>query len=90
MTAVATIIYMVFPEINIIPGVSYMKIDFSGMLPYADYLKEKVYYSGAKVPIFAISQKGKEFLDNRLEKIGKSLTINDYPMNKDKHPTPLI
>lgn len=29
MTAIATIIYMVFPEINIIPGVSYMKIDFS-------------------------------------------------------------
>lgn len=52
--------------------------------------KEKVYYSGAKVPIFAISQKGREFLDNRLEKIGKSLTINDYPMNKDKHPNPLI
>ena len=52
--------------------------------------KEKVHYSGLKVPIFAISQKGKEFLDNRLEKIGKSLTINDYPMNKDKHPNPLI
>ena len=52
--------------------------------------KEKAHYSGLKVPIFAISQKGKEFLDNRLEKIGKSLTINDYPMNKDKHPTPLI
>lgn len=29
MTAIATVIYMVFPEINIIPGVSYMKIDFS-------------------------------------------------------------
>ncbi|MBR5246611.1 MAG: ECF transporter S component [Clostridia bacterium] len=29
MTAIASIIYMVFPEINIIPGVSYMKIDFS-------------------------------------------------------------
>lgn len=29
MTAVATIIYMVFPEIPIIPGVDYMKIDFS-------------------------------------------------------------
>ena len=29
MTAVATIIYMVFPEINIVPGVDYMKIDFS-------------------------------------------------------------
>ena len=29
MTAIASIIYMIFPEINIIPGVSYMKIDFS-------------------------------------------------------------
>ena len=29
MTAIATVIYMTFPEINIIPGVSYMKIDFS-------------------------------------------------------------
>ena len=52
--------------------------------------KEKVYYSGSKVPIFAITEKGREFLDNRLEKIGKPLTINDYPMNKDKHPNPLI
>lgn len=52
--------------------------------------KEKVYYSGSKVPIFAVTEKGKEFLDNRLEKIGKPLTINEYPMNKDKHPNPLI
>ena len=52
--------------------------------------KEKVYYSGSKVPIFAITPKGREFLDNRLEIIGKDLTINDYPMNKDKHPNPLI
>ena len=52
--------------------------------------KDKVYYSGSKVPIFAITEKGREFLDNRLEKIGKPLTINDYPMNKDKHPNPLI
>lgn len=52
--------------------------------------KEKTYYSGSKVPIFAITKKGKEFLDNRLEKIGKPLTINDYPMDKDKHPNPLI
>lgn len=29
MAAIGTVIYMVFPEINIIPGVSYMKIDFS-------------------------------------------------------------
>lgn len=52
--------------------------------------KEKAYYSGSKVPIFAITEKGKEFLDNRLEKIGKPLTINDYPMNKEKHPNPLV
>lgn len=29
MAAIGAIIYMVFPEIQIIPGVSYMKIDFS-------------------------------------------------------------
>ncbi len=29
MTAIATVIYMVFPEINIVPGVSHLKIDFS-------------------------------------------------------------
>ncbi len=52
--------------------------------------KEKVYYSGSKVPIFAISEKGKEFLDNRLEKIGKDLTINDYPLNLENHPNPLV
>lgn len=52
--------------------------------------KEKVYYSGLKVPIFAISEKGKEFLDNRLEKIGKPLTINDYPLDLEKHPNPLV
>ncbi len=29
MTAIATIIYMVFPEINIVPGISHLKVDFS-------------------------------------------------------------
>lgn len=29
MAAIATVVYMVFPEIQIVPGVSYMKIDFS-------------------------------------------------------------
>ncbi len=29
MTAIATYIYMVFPEVPIIPGVDYMKVDFS-------------------------------------------------------------
>lgn len=52
--------------------------------------KEKVYYSGSKVPIFAITPKGQEFLDNRLEKIGKAPTINDYPLDLEKHPNPLI
>jgi putative methanogenesis marker protein 8 len=52
--------------------------------------KEKVHYSGSKVPIFAITDKGREFLDNRLEKIGKPLTINDYPLDLEKHPNPLI
>ena len=52
--------------------------------------KEKIYYSGSKVPIFAVTKKGREFLDNRLEKIGKEMTSNNYPMNKDKHPNPLV
>lgn len=52
--------------------------------------KEKVYYSGSKVPIFAITEKGKEFLDNRLEKIDKPSTINDYPLDLENHPNPLI
>lgn len=52
--------------------------------------KEKVYYSGSKVPIFAITPKGREFLDNRLEKIGKALTVNNYPLDLEKHPNPLI
>ena len=29
MTAISTVIYMVFPEINIVPGVSHLKVDFS-------------------------------------------------------------
>jgi len=52
--------------------------------------KEEVYYSGSKVPIFAVTEKGREFLDNRLKKIGKPLTIKDYPLNRETHPQPLI
>lgn len=52
--------------------------------------KEEVYYSGSKVPIFAVTEKGREFLDNRLKKIGKPLTIKDYPLNRETHPHPLI
>lgn len=52
--------------------------------------KEEVYYSGSKVPIFAVTEKGREFLDNRLKKIGKPLTMKDYPLNRETHPHPLI
>ena len=52
--------------------------------------KEEIYYSGSKVPIFAMTEKGREFLDNRLKKIGKPLTIKDYPLNRETHPHPLI
>ena len=52
--------------------------------------KEKVYYSGSKVPIFAVTEKGREFLDNRLEYMEKPLTTNKYPLNLDEHPNPLV
>ncbi len=52
--------------------------------------KEEVYYSGSKVPLFAASEKGREFLDNRLKKIGKPLTVKDYPLNRETHPHPLV
>ena len=29
MTAIASVIYMVFPELNIVPGVSHLKVDLS-------------------------------------------------------------
>ena len=56
-----------------------------------EYAEEReLYYSGSKVPIFAITEKGREFLDNRLEKIGKPLTDNNYPLNLGLHPNPLV
>ena len=45
--------------------------------------KHKPYYYGLKVPIFCASEKGRELLDNRLKKIGKPLSNNNYPRNKD-------
>ncbi len=57
----------------------------------SDYTDEhKPYYYGLKVPIFCASEVGREMLDNRLEKIGKPLTTNDYPRNKDDIPHKLI
>ena len=52
--------------------------------------KYKPYYYGLKVPIFCASEDGRKLLDNRLEKIGKPLSNNDYPRNKDDMPHKLI
>ena len=52
--------------------------------------KYKPYYYGLKVPIFCASDKGRELLDNRLKKIGKPLSNNNYPRNKDDGPYKLI
>ena len=55
---------------------------------YADELQP--YYYGVKVPIFCASEDGRRFLDNRLKKINKPLTTNEYPRNKDDAPNKLL
>lgn len=55
---------------------------------YAD--KYEPYYYGVKVPIFCASEDGRRLLDIRLEKIGKSLSTNVYPRNKDDAPHKLL
>ena len=50
----------------------------------------KLYYYGTAVPIFAVTDKGREFLDSRLEHVGKSLSVNDYPLNQQNAPRKLI
>ena len=57
----------------------------------SDYADEnKPYYYGLKVPIFCASEDGRRLLDNRLEKINKPLTTNNYPRNKDDAPYKLL
>ena len=55
---------------------------------YAD--KYEPYYYGVKVPIFCASEDGRRLLDIRLEKIGKPLSTNVYPRNKDDAPHKLL
>lgn len=55
---------------------------------YAD--KYELYYYGVKVPIFCASEDGRRLLDIRLEKIGKPLSTNVYPRNKDDAPHKLL
>lgn len=52
--------------------------------------KNRPYYSGNKVPIFAASSKGKIFIDNRLKYINKPLCTRDYPLNEDNIPRQLF
>ena len=55
---------------------------------YAD--ENKPYYYGVKVPIFCASEDGRRLLDNRLKKINKPLTTNNYPRNKEDAPHKLL
>ena len=52
--------------------------------------KRKSYYSGKKVPLYAVTNAGRKMLDLRLEKIGKNLTTKNYPQDYSKSPKPLI
>ncbi|MBQ6443506.1 MAG: DUF2099 family protein [Methanosphaera sp.] len=44
---------------------------------------KKPYYYGKSVPIFAVSENGRKFLDARLKDVGKKLSINEYPLDED-------
>lgn len=52
--------------------------------------KHKPYYYGTAVPIFAITENGRQFLDARLEYIGKPLSIREYPLNQDNFAKKLV
>ena len=51
--------------------------------------KNKSYYYGNNVPMYAISEDGRTLLDNRLRKTNKKLSINDYPQDQSNIPHPL-
>ncbi len=74
---------MLFDNADIVTACASKAID-----EYAD--KYEPYYYGVKVPIFCASEDGRRLLDVRLEHIGKPLTTNDYPRNKDDAPHKLI
>lgn len=74
---------MLFENADIVTACASKAID-----EYAD--EYEPYYYGVKVPIFCASDDGRRFLDIRLEKIGKPLTTNNYPRNKDDTPNKLI
>lgn len=52
--------------------------------------ERKPYYSGSKVPLYAVTDSGRSMLDLRLKYVGKDLTTRDYPQDFSKSPKPLI
>lgn len=52
--------------------------------------KIKAYYYGKSVPVYAASEMGRKFLDNRLNDINKPLSTNEYPQNGTDLPDPLV
>lgn len=55
-----------------------------------EYAEEhKPYYYGSSVPIYAATEAGKLFLDERLKDIGKEPSINKYPQDLTNIPNPL-
>lgn len=81
--ATAEEVEMMFENADIVTACASKAID-----EYAD--EHKPYYYGVKVPIFCASDDGRRMLDVRLEKIGKPLTTNEYPRNKDDAPHKLL
>lgn len=51
---------------------------------------KKPYYYGESVPIFAITEMGRKFLDDRLKHVNKPLSVKKYPMDLNKRTKPLI
>lgn len=52
--------------------------------------ERKPYYSGNKVPLYAVTDEGKRLLDERLKYINKQLSAKDYPQDFSNSPKPLI
>lgn len=52
--------------------------------------ERKPYYAGNKVPLYAVTDVGRNMLDLRLKYIGKGLTTKNYPQDFSKSPKPLI
>ena len=51
--------------------------------------KHKPYYYGTSVPIYAATEDGRRFLDERLKDIGKPLSTKEYPQDSRNIPKPL-